>query len=58
MQYYDSDLNSEMDPQDFESDHEPPKEKRYDKKSLLKTKDLKLYKKIIEVDNKLYIFQT
>jgi len=49
MQYYDSDLNSEMDPQDFESDHEPPKEMKYDKKSLLKTKELKIYKKILEV---------
>jgi len=49
MQYYDSDLNSEIDPMEFESDHEPPKEMKYDKKSLLKTKDLKLYKKILEV---------
>jgi hypothetical protein len=48
-QLYDSDLNSENDPEKMESDHEPPKENKNDKKILRKTKTLKIYKHILQV---------
>lgn len=49
LNLYDSDLNSENEEAKFDSDHEPPKDKVHDKKSIYKSKDLKIYKTILQV---------
>jgi len=46
---YDSDLNSEVERENFLSDDEPPQDHKFDKKTLKKDKDLKIYKQIFEV---------
>lgn len=50
LNFYDSDLNSENEEAKFESDHEPPKDRVHDKKSIYKSKELKIYKTIIQVN--------
>ena len=55
MSLYDSDLNSEQEIQNFNSDKEPPKEHKNDRKVIKKTKSLKIYKYILQVKWFFYI---
>ena len=47
MEVLDSDLQS-INPDDFNSDNEPPEDKVYDKKLISKTEFRRIYKKIIK----------
>ena len=49
---YDSDLNSDAEAMNFGSDDEPPQEQKWDKKKLLKEKELKIYKQIYQVTSR------